>query len=249
MDTNFNEQQAFADLQTILNHMYTLADKFYGELQAAQAANREKDQLLAERREEIFSLEKKLDEQEKTFSARLKELGDSNARLNEQLKNFENDLKKYGNYNMQLTERLKNFEEDLKLKESNLDKRGEEISTREQTLKDEQKTLDEDKKNFQDKQSETQAKLDSFDALQQRAKDFDDKLKKIRDEYSGQLEEFKIQYQQAQETIAQLTQDKLTLEEKVKARNRQIELLNEKISSRANNFESHEQPDQFDGGY
>lgn len=245
MDTNFNEQQAFADLQTILNHMYTLANKFYGELQAAQAANREKDQLLDERRAEISSLKEKLDEQEKNFSARLKELGDSNARLNEQLKNFEVDLKKYGNYNMQLTERLTTFEKELKRKESNLKTREEEISKREQNLKDERETFDEDKKNFQSTQSETQSKLADYDALQQRAKDFDGELKKIRDEYSRQLEELKIQYQQAQETIAQLTQDKRALEEQVG--NLRSQLRNYE-TSRHEEVEQHEQTDPF-GGY
>lgn len=237
MDTNFNEQKAFEDLQAILNHMHSIANKFYSELQTAQKSNREKDETIANlKREHKEELDKLTSSFNSELDKRRDEISALTDKLSEQEEIFTAHLNEYGNYNVTLTERLKNFEAELNTKQRNLDDRAENLSSREQTLKDDRATLDKEREAFDLEKSSTQKKLAAYEELQRQASNFDNEKQSLRDEYSGKIHDLEAKNKKAQETIEQLEQDKETLQGKFENIKKQRDELDKENFRLKSNF-------------
>lgn len=229
MDTNFNEKKAFEDLQAILNHIYAIANKFYGELQTAQETNREKDKIIDDlKREHAEALDKLTKSFEDELDSRREEITELTNKLTEQEKIFATHLKEYGDYNIKLTERLKKAEEELNSRKRSLDKREENLSSREQNLTDDRKTFEEERSKFRIEKISTQKKLDDYKTLQEQANNFDNEKQRLKDTYKDEIATLKKQNQDAQETIKQLEKEKHDLEDDVQNYKTQIKLLNQR---------------------
>ena len=239
MDTNFNEQKAFEDLQEILNRMYTIAGNFYSELQTAQNLNREKDETIAklqrEHEEALDKLTKSFDEE---LGNRRKEITALTNKLSEQEKIFTAHLKEYGDYNVKLTDRLSKIENDFILRNRDLDKRANKLSSDKQTLAEDRANLDKEREEFNREKDSTQKKLDAYEALQKQANNFDNEKQNLRNEYIGKIQTLEKEKSEAQEAIEQLEQDKKDLEakfENIKKQRDELDAENFRLK-KANNF-------------
>lgn len=213
MDTKIDVPQAFDDLQAVLNHMYTLANKFYAKAQVARQVCDEKDRIIADLKADC---EKKFAELQST--------------LRQKDEQFTAHLKEYGDYNVNLTRQLEDFHNELTARARALDDRENELNQREETLAADRHTLDEERRIFDAEKFDLQAKVSGYDELKSRADDFDAEKRKIRDEYRGKISELETQHTTDTETIEQLQSDKNTLNDTVKNLYGQIENLNQKIN-------------------
>lgn len=216
MDTNFDERQAFEDLQVILNHMYNLASKFYADAQANQKLIDEKDETIAnlraindEQRDKISSLAKEFERQGEDFRAHLKE---------------------YGDYNYKLTARLERSEDSLEERERRLNKHDEELSKREEDLEDDRQKLNKEREQFDSEKISMQSKLNAYDELKKQADNFDSERQKIRDEYKERIATLERERDVALNNAASLNSEKETWERKEKNLRDQIDQKDEEIS-------------------
>ena len=244
MDTKFNEQQAFENLQAILNHMYTIANKFYSEMQSAQNLNREKDKIITdlnqEHAETLATLKNSFEDELANCRTEISTL---NKKLAEQEKKFTEHLGEYGNYNVNLTARLKKYETELQNKIRGVKEREESLLSREQTLKEDREKFKADCATFEQEKSSAQNKLNAYESFREQANDFDTERQKLHDTYSRQIAELKKQNQAAQDKIKQLEQENKKLAETVQNYLSQIDNLNKQIADTKNSFMNFDEPD------
>ena len=216
MDTNFDERQAFEDLQVILNHMYSLARKFYDEAQANQ-------KLIDEKNETIANLRAINDEQRDKISSLAEE-------FERQGEDFRAHLKEYGDYNYKLTARLELSEDGLNERERQLNKRDKELSKREEDLEITRRNFEKEREQFDNEKSSMQSKLNAYDELKKQADDFDGERQKIRDEYKDRITALESERDEARNNAEILNSEKETWERKEKNLRGQIEQKDEEIS-------------------
>lgn len=224
MDTKFNEQQAFDDLQAILGHIHDLANKFYTELQTAQALNREKD-------EQLNNLQKSLNDE---IARHRNDINALTKNLTEQKESFTRALQETRKDNLKLSQQLKLLEDEWTSKKNRLDEREKTFAEQEKELSQDRETLKTEREEFDRYKSSIQTKLDSYEELRKQAQNFDNDKQKIHEDYRQEVEKLKKQNQEAQTRIQQLEEEKSDLQGTVNNYLRQIKDLNDKISESKN---------------